>query len=114
MHSTQRPPYPSALFFLSFAPNQRHLQPHYEVNAGGDRLRSRSRWLHSDWAAVGALSGLLAIHSGAQGKEYSVQNWHLDDGLPDGDITAIQQTPDGFLWVGTPKGLALLVITMRA
>ena len=30
----------------------------------------------------------------------------VHQGLPDGDITAIQQTPDGFLWVGTPKGLA--------
>lgn len=30
----------------------------------------------------------------------------MEDGLPDGEITAIQQTPDGYLWIGTPKGLA--------
>jgi ligand-binding sensor domain-containing protein len=35
-----------------------------------------------------------------------VRNWHIEEGLPDGDITAITQTPDGFLWVGTTKGLA--------
>ncbi len=38
--------------------------------------------------------------------DYGVRNWHMEDGLPDGEITAIAQTPDGYLWVGTPKGLA--------
>jgi ligand-binding sensor domain-containing protein/signal transduction histidine kinase len=42
----------------------------------------------------------------ASGQQYYVQNWHVEDGLPDGEITAIQQTPDGYLWIGTPKGLA--------
>ena len=64
------------------------------------------RWLSFDWASTGAALFIIAVHPGVSGQEYSVQNWHLDDGLPDGDITAIQQTPDGFLWVGTPKGLA--------
>jgi ligand-binding sensor domain-containing protein/signal transduction histidine kinase len=49
-----------------------------------------------------SLVGVLA----AAGQEYHVQNWHVEDGLPDGEITAIQQTPDGYLWIGTPKGLA--------
>jgi ligand-binding sensor domain-containing protein/signal transduction histidine kinase len=40
------------------------------------------------------------------GQEYSVQNWHLEDGLPDEEINAVTQTPDGYLWVGTYKGLA--------
>ncbi len=39
-------------------------------------------------------------------EDYSVRNWHMEEGLPDGEITAIAQTPDGYLWVGTPKGLA--------
>ena len=30
----------------------------------------------------------------------------MEEGLPDGEITAIAQTPDGYLWIGTPKGLA--------
>lgn len=30
----------------------------------------------------------------------------MEEGLPDGEITAIAQTPEGYLWVGTPKGLA--------
>jgi ligand-binding sensor domain-containing protein/signal transduction histidine kinase len=30
----------------------------------------------------------------------------MEEGLPDGEITAIAQTQDGYLWIGTPKGLA--------
>jgi signal transduction histidine kinase/streptogramin lyase len=29
-----------------------------------------------------------------------------DDGLPDSSVTAIAQTPDGYLWIGTYNGLA--------
>src|SRR5215471_5891988 len=39
-------------------------------------------------------------------EDYSVRNWHMEEGLPDGEITALAQTPDGYLWVGTPRGLA--------
>jgi ligand-binding sensor domain-containing protein/signal transduction histidine kinase len=42
----------------------------------------------------------------AAAPEWLVASWHMDDGLPDDSVTAIQQTPDGYLWVGTPKGLA--------
>lgn len=57
-------------------------------------------------AVAGVVLLFLAWGASLRGQDYYVQNWHLDEGLPDGDITAIQQTPDGFLWVGTPKGLA--------
>ena len=42
----------------------------------------------------------------ARADDYSVRNWHMEEGLPDGEITALAQTPDDYLWVGTPKGLA--------
>lgn len=32
-------------------------------------------------------------------------NWGMADGLPDKMILAIAQTPDGYLWLGTPHGL---------
>ena len=32
--------------------------------------------------------------------------WHTENGLPDGFITAMTQTPDGYLWVGSAKGLS--------
>src|SRR5690242_20130011 len=38
-------------------------------------------------------------------KEYITDVWTADDGLPDSSVTAIAQTPDGYLWVGTYNGL---------
>lgn len=35
-----------------------------------------------------------------------MRNWQIDNGLPDGTVTSVAQTLDGYLWVGTPKGLA--------
>jgi ligand-binding sensor domain-containing protein len=37
---------------------------------------------------------------------FLVASWHTEHGLPDGNITSLAQTPDGYLWVGTFKGLA--------
>src|SRR3954469_26015976 len=37
--------------------------------------------------------------------EYLTDVWTTDDLLPDSSITAIAQTPDGYLWVGTYNGL---------
>ena len=36
---------------------------------------------------------------------YSVRTWQTDDGLPRNTISAIAQTPDGYLWLGTPFGV---------
>jgi signal transduction histidine kinase/ligand-binding sensor domain-containing protein len=38
--------------------------------------------------------------------EYLCDVWTSDDGLPDSSVTAITQTPDGYLWIGTYNGLA--------
>ena len=48
---------------------------------------------------------MLASATGARGQEYHVRNWHVEDGLPTGQITAIAQTAAGYLWLGTPGGL---------
>jgi signal transduction histidine kinase/ligand-binding sensor domain-containing protein len=40
------------------------------------------------------------------GGEFLSDVWTSDDGLPDSSVTAIAQTPDGYLWVGTYNGLA--------
>jgi len=34
------------------------------------------------------------------------RSWQTDDGLPDNSVAGIAQTPDGYLWIGTPTGLA--------
>jgi ligand-binding sensor domain-containing protein/signal transduction histidine kinase len=37
--------------------------------------------------------------------QWLVRNWQTEDGLPDNTITAIQQTSEGYLWLGTFNGL---------
>lgn len=36
---------------------------------------------------------------------YQIDVWQSDDGLPQGTVNAIVQTPDGYLWLGTQNGL---------
>ncbi|HZQ48511.1 MAG TPA: two-component regulator propeller domain-containing protein [Verrucomicrobiae bacterium] len=38
--------------------------------------------------------------------QYNARTWGIDEGLPHVLVQAITQTPDGYLWVGTRKGLA--------
>ncbi len=52
------------------------------------------------WLAI-ALVWPFAI----QAQEFYVRNWHIEDGLPDATVTALAQTPDGYLWAGTTRGL---------
>lgn len=41
----------------------------------------------------------------AAAKPYYARTWQTDDGLPRNTITAIAQTADGYLWLGTPQGV---------
>jgi ligand-binding sensor domain-containing protein/signal transduction histidine kinase len=43
---------------------------------------------------------------GAQLRDFVLRSWTKADGLPAGSVTVIQQTHDGYLWVGTTAGLA--------
>src|SRR5690242_12656973 len=38
--------------------------------------------------------------------DYLIDVWRGENGLPSSSVTAIAQTPDGYLWVGTYNGLA--------
>jgi ligand-binding sensor domain-containing protein/signal transduction histidine kinase len=38
--------------------------------------------------------------------QYTRQVWQIQDGLPEDTVQAMQQTPDGYLWIGTTGGLA--------
>src|ERR1043166_3981033 len=37
---------------------------------------------------------------------YVSRTWRTQDGLPESRIRALAQTSDGYLWIGTPGGLA--------
>jgi ligand-binding sensor domain-containing protein/signal transduction histidine kinase len=58
------------------------------------------------WLGHGLLWLAVSGIGRAEDPGWMVRNWQTEDGLPDSGITAIEQTADGFLWVGTPKGLA--------
>ena len=49
---------------------------------------------------------LKAVCSPVGTADYLIDLWTSDNGLPDSSVTAIAQTPDGYLWVGTYNGLA--------
>lgn len=38
--------------------------------------------------------------------DYLLRTWETEDGLPENSVTAITQTSDGYIWVGTFSGLA--------
>jgi ligand-binding sensor domain-containing protein/signal transduction histidine kinase len=74
-------------------------------------LRSSSifpKWLRP---LATALLGLLAtptlpaIDPNRNVSQYVRQRWGAESGLPKGPVYAIHQTPDGYLWIGTERGL---------
>lgn len=78
-------------------------------------LPSKSGWRLLRVAA-GFLVGLVAAFPGfgsmtvldpAQvSREFTQRSWQKKDGLPDNQVQALLQTRDGFLWIGTSRGLA--------
>jgi ligand-binding sensor domain-containing protein len=62
------------------------------------------------WVLILALifsTALTVVCSPAVGTaDYLIDLWTSDNGLPDSSVTAIAQTPDGYLWIGTYNGLA--------
>src|SRR5881628_3293353 len=53
-----------------------------------------------------AVRGAGAGTESHSGSDYAIQVWQVEQGLPDNTVTAIEQSPDGYLWIGTFNGLA--------
>jgi hypothetical protein len=51
------------------------------------------------------LMSFAALAAPAGASDYLIDVWSGDDGLPDSSVTAITQTPDGYLWIGTHNGV---------
>jgi len=50
---------------------------------------------------------MLSVNdSRAASGDYLIDIWRGESGLPSSSVTAIAQTPDGYLWIGTYNGLA--------
>lgn len=62
------------------------------------------------WGQVVVVAVLTCLGLGVARAEsprrYDIRVWQTDEGLPQNSVTAVAQTPDGYLWVGTRGGLA--------
>ena len=58
------------------------------------------------WALFLLLAPWLRAEIPPSSGDYLISVWQTEHGLPDNSVTSIQQTPDGYLWVGTYSGLA--------
>ena len=77
---------------------------------------ARSRLRGFGWASQLAVlgAGLLTAAFSSSGlaaekadlPEFLLRGWDSDDGLPQGIASATARTPDGYLWIGTDRGLA--------
>jgi signal transduction histidine kinase/ligand-binding sensor domain-containing protein len=52
------------------------------------------------------LAGAVRVGAAAAPMNYLVDSWDTENSLPSSTVTAIAQTPDGYLWLGTYNGLA--------
>src|ERR1035438_4457489 len=55
--------------------------------------------------ALMLLAALRGAGATAESPDYLIDVWTSDNDLPDNSVTAIAQTPDGYLWIGTYNGL---------
>ena len=68
-------------------------------------VRCGSRWLAAGLCALLNFTGLSAKEQPRAISQYVRQQWDNERGLPSGAIYAIAQTADGYLWIGSEKGL---------
>ena len=52
------------------------------------------------------INAMLAPEDRRSSGEYRLDRWQTEDGLPGNEVTALLQTRDGYIWVGTSSGLA--------
>lgn len=59
------------------------------------------------WFFLAVLAGqVMGLDPQRSLDQYVHRRWALQDGLPQSSITALLQTRDGYLWIGTQNGLA--------
>src|SRR5882757_7706280 len=74
------------------------------------RNGSSARCSLPKWAMAGAVVLCLAVSASALDpnrtiSQYIRSSWGPEKGFASGSVTAIAQTTDGYLWIGTDKGL---------
>jgi signal transduction histidine kinase/ligand-binding sensor domain-containing protein len=57
------------------------------------------------WLTLALVPAFSSVRAAGVAGDYLVDVWTSENGLPDSSVTAITQTPDGYLWIGTYNGL---------
>jgi signal transduction histidine kinase/ligand-binding sensor domain-containing protein len=70
------------------------------------RRTARPQYFRNMFALLVCCLGLAAGAGETNPPNYFPRSWKTEDGLPDNAVTAVVQTRDGYLWVGTYGGLA--------
>ncbi len=76
------------------------------------KVGARARWIVLSvlcmLTVLGGVPGRAAGQSAwyADDPEYLISRWETDDGMPDSSATAMVQDSQGYLWIGTFRGLA--------
>jgi ligand-binding sensor domain-containing protein/signal transduction histidine kinase len=78
-------------------------------NSNSSRKRERPRWPSKLLLAVLTMvcfaASANALSSNKAISEYIRDRWDAGAGFPGGPVNAFAQTPDGYLWIATEKGL---------
>ena len=69
------------------------------------RMPSPSRWVATGLALIWLVGEARALDPNHSLSQYLREQWTTDNNFPGGAIGAITQTTDGYLWMGTEKGL---------
>jgi ligand-binding sensor domain-containing protein/signal transduction histidine kinase len=73
------------------------------------KWRKKHRWLGpgllSAFAVLCLAGSANALSPNKAISQYIHDKWGADQGFPGGPVSAFAQTPDGYLWIGTEKGL---------
>lgn len=68
-------------------------------------LRAAQKRILCRFAVVFAISAAVSV-SAVAAPNYFTRTWQMEQGLPQNKVTAVVQTRDGYLWLGTYNGLA--------
>lgn len=80
------------------------------TNSNTSHDSGRLRWRLLGLAVAGLVvvchsNPVCAIDPNRTLPQYIHESWGTEKGLPGGTVTSIAQTPDGYLWIGTDKGI---------
>lgn len=70
---------------------------------------ARSRWVAWAIFCIGLMTGgsfLFASSATNAVVQYHSRSWQTDEGMPQNIVQAVAQSQDGYMWLGTPQGLA--------